>query len=493
MSSTNNLKLLAIGLDAAEPLLIQQMIEAGLMPGIGELAADGSWLRVEAPAYIGSGSVWPTFITGTSATEHGRYSEWIWRPGEMKLERYHGRDLDPFWKKLDNEGIAVGVLDVPFATPVGLKSGFEVAEWWAHDSVLENTQSGPENIANLIRQVPAHPLSFKRQAAVKPTDVAAMRQLTTDSTEGVRRRARLAQHLIDHTDPTMALIVFPETHHAGHQLWHTIDSDHPIYSSQNLSYAEPLLQEVYREIDCQITNLASKTNGDTAVMVFSLHGMKPGLGSPAFLSGLLCELGFSQLNGWRSQTWSERCWSLLGGLKKRSPQFVRNAYYRRTPQVAIQKVARPTMIPLYNWQKTRAFSLPTDQYGWIRINLKGREVKGSVALSDYSATRDELEAMLRGLKDSDDRPLVREIVRTAADESQAQQQHIPDLVVHWHDEAFAPRLRIANTNLECQPVGIKTGQHALDGFCLLKGGPKDLGTSILAQEMGSLITRMVVQ
>jgi predicted AlkP superfamily phosphohydrolase/phosphomutase len=173
--------------------------------------------------------------------------------------------------------------------------------------------------------------------------------------------------------------------------------------------------------------------------------------------------------------------------------FVRNAYYRLPPQTAIQEVARPTMIPVYNWQKTRAFSLPTDQYGWIRINLKGREVKGSVALSDYSETRDELEVMLRGLKDSDGRPLVREIVRTVADESQAAQYDLPDLVVHWRDEAFTLRLRIANTNLECQPVGIKTGQHALDGFCVLKGGPKDLGTSILAQEMSSLITRMVVQ
>ena len=489
----SNLKVLAIGLDAAEPSLIQKMMNDGLMPGVATLAAQGRWLRVEAPAYIGSGSVWPTFMSGKSAAEHGRYSEWIWRPEKMTVERYHGRDLNPFWKGLDEKGIAVGVLDVPFATPVGLKLGFEVAEWWAHDSVLETTQSGPEKIAALLQDIPAHPLSYRRQGAVKPNNALAMRQLSADAAEGVRRRAMLAQHLIDQTKPALALVVFPETHHTGHQLWHTVAAEHPVYRSHDLFSGEPLLQDVYREVDRQISNLASQTNGDTMVMVFSLHGMKPGLGSPAFLSQLLCARGFSRINSWRSQTWSERRWSVLAGIKKTSPQFVRNAYYRLTPQTAIQQVARPTMIPVYNWQKTRAFSLPTDQYGWIRINLVGREVKGSVRLSGYEETCDELGMMLKELKDQAGQPLVRNIVRTAEDGARALHQRIPDLVVHWHDAAFAPGLRIAKTDFECQRVGIKTGQHALDGFCVMKGGPEDVGTSILAEEMGSLITSMLLR
>ena len=491
MSSNNGLKVLAIGLDAAEPSLIQQMINEGSMPGLEELAANGRWLRVDAPAHIGSGSVWPTFITGTAATDHGRYSEWIWRPEKMSLERYHGRDLMPFWKKLDDKGIAVGVLDVPFATPIGLKSGFEVSEWWAHDSVLESMQSGPEKVASLIKEVPVHPLSLKRQASVRPNDADAMKQLVVDSNEGIRRRALLAQHLIDSTHPSFALIVFPETHHAGHQLWHTVAPDHPIYEEQDLSLSEPLMREVHREIDRQIAKLTSKVDGDTIVMVFSLHGMKAVFGAPVFLQQLLCYHGFSQIADWNSQTWPERRWSMLAGIKKRAPFFVRDLYYKLTPEKAIQQVARPTMLPVYDWQRTRAFSLPTDQYGWIRINLKGREASGSVMLSEYNETRDALEAMLQNLKDSDGQMLVRKVVRTALDEGEALQHKLPDLVVHWHDAAFAPRLRIANTNLEFQSAGIKTGQHALDGFCVMKGGPKDLGASLRAQDMGDLITRMV--
>src|SRR5437867_2415866 len=233
MSSTNSLKVLAIGLDAAEPSLIQRMIADGLMPGLAALLKNGRWLRVEAPAYIGSGSVWPTFITGTPPTNHGLYSEWIWKPAKMSLERYHGRDLVPFWKQLDQEGTAVGVFDVPFATPVGLNRGFEVSEWWEHDSVLAATQSGPANIDAVLKKVPPHPLSLKRHV-VKPYDAVRLRQLTADSREGVRRRGALAQRLIDHTQPVLAVIVFPETHHAGHYLWHTTATEHPLYCGHDL-------------------------------------------------------------------------------------------------------------------------------------------------------------------------------------------------------------------------------------------------------------------
>jgi predicted AlkP superfamily phosphohydrolase/phosphomutase len=200
-------------------------------------------------------------------------------------------------------------------------------------------------------------------------------------------------------------------------MWHTVASDHPLYRSKNFFSSEPLLQDVYGEVDRQITKLAAKAGQDAIVMVFSLHGMKAGRGSPVFLQQVLCMRGFSQISSWSSQSWSERRWSMLAGLKKRSPQFVRNLYYRTTPESAIQQVARPTMLPVYDWQKTRAFSLPTDQYGWIRINLKGREANGSVPLDSYCETRDELEAMLRQLENSDGQPLVREVIRTAANDA----------------------------------------------------------------------------
>src|SRR5205809_1138486 len=161
MTSTNS-SVLAIGIDAAESTLVRQLIDQDEMPALKSLLADGKWLSVRSPAAIGSGTVWPTFITGEEPTEHGNYSEWKWQPETMSLGRYHGRHLLPFWKKLADQGLRVGVFDVPFAPPAEIAHGFEICEWWAHDSTADGLQIFPDRIRSLVLEAPPHPLSANR-------------------------------------------------------------------------------------------------------------------------------------------------------------------------------------------------------------------------------------------------------------------------------------------------------------------------------------------
>jgi len=100
--------------------------------------------------------------------------------------------------------------------------------------------------------------------------------------------------------------------------------------------------------------------------------------------------------------------------------------------------------------------------------------------------------MLRDLKDGKGRLLVRDIVLTASKET-ALGHRLPDIVVHWNDAAFLPGLRIAGTNIVAQPVGIKTGQHALDGFCLInRKDTLNPENSLLAEEMGQFISQLTL-
>jgi predicted AlkP superfamily phosphohydrolase/phosphomutase len=100
------------------------------------------------------------------------------------------------------------------------------------------------------------------------------------------------------------------------------------------------------------------------------------------------------------------------------------------------------MLPVYDWENTRAFSLPTDQYGWIRINLIGREAQGSVPLDRYSDTCAQLEQLMLGLTNEDGQSLVQDVTRTCANAESALSNPLPDLVVRWQDAAFAWPLRI---------------------------------------------------
>jgi predicted AlkP superfamily phosphohydrolase/phosphomutase len=128
------------------------------------------------------------------------------------------------------------------------------------------------------------------------------------------------------------------------------------------------------------------------------------------------------------------------------------------------------MMPAYDWRRTRAFSLPTDQYGWIRINLRGREAEGIVSPDGYEGVCAELSDMLSTLAAEDGELLVEDVVRTATDADSALVNPLPDLVVHWRYAAFAPSLKIRGSKVPAQLVGKKsTGQHASPGFCIYRG------------------------
>jgi predicted AlkP superfamily phosphohydrolase/phosphomutase len=492
MSNDCRSSVLAIGIDAAETTFVKQLIEQNEMPALRSLLNEGRWLRVESPAHIGSGAVWPTFMSGEEPTAHGVYSEWSWRPEAMSLTRYHGRHLTPFWKPLAQQEIPLGVFDVPFALPVGVSRGFEVCEWWAHDTTGAGLQAGPNEILSLVKRSLAHPLSANRFVDTTPDNQSNLRELTAACIEGVRLRGTLARQLIRETKPRLSLLVFPEIHHAGHQMWHTIEPNHQFYNGRELNGGralEPLLKHVYQAVDKQIASLIEVADSSTTVMVFALHGMRPALGFPAFLGPLLCERGFSRRESWTSQSWAKRGLSLLAATKRHTPDNFKKLYYKLTPTAATHKLARPTMLPVYDWKNTRAFSLPTDQYGWIRINLVGREAQGCVALDQYDETCRQLEEMLLALTTESGQALVHDITRTANSAEIATSNPLPDLVVHWRDAAFASPLKIKDSKVQAQPVGKKsTGQHASEGFCIYRGAEGQyLGGVVAAKDLGRLI------
>jgi predicted AlkP superfamily phosphohydrolase/phosphomutase len=236
----------------------------------------------------------------------------------------------------------------------------------------------------------------------------------------------------------------------------------------------PGLEEILEAVDREIGRLVEDAGPEAAVMVFSLHGMRPALGIPAFLGPLLCERGLSRLAQWSTQSGAERIASMIARLKRRAPAVIKR-FYSGLPASARRRLARPTMMPVYDWTATRAVALPTDQHGWIRVNLAGREAAGIVPLDQYDATCDEIAAFVRSLRDEAGRPLVRSVVRTAEPADAVLEIPLPDLVVHWEERACAAPFAIQGSQVIGQTVSANlTSQHAFEGFCLWRG-PSDPG------------------
>jgi predicted AlkP superfamily phosphohydrolase/phosphomutase len=123
-----------------------------------------------------------------------------------------------------------------------------------------------------------------------------------------------------------------------------------------------------------------------------------------------------------------------------------------------------------------------------------REAQGSVSLDQYEKTCSELQDLLLGLVNDDDQPLVQDVVHTAANPENALSNPLPDLVVHWHDTAFAWPVRIKGSKVRAEPVGKKsTGQHASEGFCIYRGAKaQELGEVVAAKDLGRLITESLM-
>ncbi|HEY6187719.1 MAG TPA: alkaline phosphatase family protein [Pyrinomonadaceae bacterium] len=493
-STERRRRVLAIGLDAAEPLLVRRLIERGELPSLKRLLEDGgAWSRVQSPAHVGSGAVWPTFMTGLEAHEHGIHSEWSWQPERMRLAAVTNDHLTPFWKELALKGIEVGVLDVPFAPLVGLSSGYEISEWGSHDPLAGRMLVSPPALDELIaRSVGPHPFSSGVSDATAPDASDELKRHGEACLHGAELRGRLAARLLSENPVDLSLIVFTEIHHASHRLWHTVEHAHQDNGLESCveGATSSALLDVYREVDRQIGRLVELAGSETTVFVFSLHGMRACQGISSLMEPLLIDLGLARLSGWRTQSWAERAKMTLAAVKRRTPRAVKDAYYRLMSRSVITRLAQPTMLPAYDWSQTRAFALPTDQHGWIRVNLAGREALGVVDESEYRETCDRIEESLRALVTEDGLPLVHDVLRPSMENGGTRPHKLPDIVVHWTDAALTKGLRLKDRALATRTIALKqTGQHAPEGFCIVKDGASmpPFGQTIAARDLHRLM------
>lgn len=488
--------MLAIGIDAAEVRLVRRFVEEGHLPAIGRLASVHGWGRVSSPATIGSGAVWPTFITGESPERHGLFGEYAWNPRTLRLDRPSFDHLEPFWRRIAESGRRVAVVDVPFAPLVRQSNLFEIADWGAHDWLGGRRQIQPPALEQQLGDVAnvAHPLVASAVDSRGPDDVEGLRHVIRSCAEGARMRGDLAVRLFDETRPDLMILVFTEAHRASHLLWHTAHADHPAWSEHVGRLPDDVnhgLLDVFRAIDVQVGRLLAHVNPGNA-LVFSLHGMQSARGIPSFLGDVLERWGYVARRSLWQQSMGERVANAARAFKRRVPNALKAAYYSRIPKAVTMQFAQPSMeVPAFDWRRTRAFSLPTDQHGWIRVNLAGRESQGTVSPSDYARTCDELRTRLLRLASPEGR-LVRHVT-LVADMLGGPPRQLPDLVVEWSANASRSRVRVLDPALESTPVGLKfVSQHDHDGFYVTAGaGLEEWPASVDAAELGERITRAV--
>jgi predicted AlkP superfamily phosphohydrolase/phosphomutase len=337
----------------------------------------------------------------------------------------------PFWNSFKNR---VGVVDLP-KVPLDPKlDGFQLVEWGAYDHYSKFSSTPGDLAEKILQRFGRHPfLDHNFEVALhKRRDFDALK---AQFSEGIRMKQRLNLALMKELRPRLFFGVFGETHAAGHALWRFQDPRHPSYEADGPH--RDALRDIYRELDRAIGAFMEALPRDYVFMLLSSHGFcMDSMAGEAFLCEVLVKAGVSV------------------------PRLEKITYAPYAPAMT------------FDMKRSRAFALPTDLQGYIRINLRGREPNGIVPESEYDSVCEELKAELLALCHGDNgAPVVKEVIRIRDTFQGPFIEELPDLSVIWNTDyvvtnVVSPRCGLIRRDPDLSAGG---GNHRGGGFILVSG------------------------
>jgi predicted AlkP superfamily phosphohydrolase/phosphomutase len=126
-------RVIVIGLDGLEPMIVDSMLAAGALPNLARLRAQGGYRRVATTTPAETPVAWSTFATGTNPGGHGIFDFIRRDPAtylpDLALNRYEQKNPllppkavnlrrgTPMWELLSEAGVAATVVRCPCTYP----------------------------------------------------------------------------------------------------------------------------------------------------------------------------------------------------------------------------------------------------------------------------------------------------------------------------------------------------------------------------------------
>jgi predicted AlkP superfamily phosphohydrolase/phosphomutase len=378
------------------------------------------------------------------------------------------------------------VIDVPFMPLLEDFNGVQLREFAAHD-----TWAGPAS----------HPPTLIKELYASCGEPPLHRFMCDHRVATVGRKTIFEELLLRADIKTSALCnlmarerwdlffaVYGETHCAGHQLWPARENGKLVSSVDGLSDPWEPLRRLYAKIDEGIGVLVADAGADADVVLFTSHGSGFYLGGPQLLPEILRRLGLSSGWEWPGRRTLRRL-ALMTRRSIRVPQ-VEDVAVLHTPRA--QRVRAWLGIERYpgQFQRCRAFAMPNNRIGAIRLKIAGRDRNGAVAPSEadgvLDAITEELDCLVdpkTGLK------LVRRIDRADTRLGTERSTLTPDLLVKFRtdigpvEHAHSPRLGTIYVP-NARPHYVRTGDHVPQSRAWIatrssRGGAKGARRNIL--------------
>ncbi|MEM8504161.1 MAG: alkaline phosphatase family protein [Cyanobacteria bacterium P01_D01_bin.1] len=455
--------LVILGLDAGDPDLIQQWVQAGDLPNLAALMNRGCYGRLTGPELVFEDGVWVNLFSGQSAGHHGyHYYRQLQKPSSYGLRPVWGPDFNSpaFWSYLQGSDQKVALIDVPEVLPIEGLQGIQLADWAVHRPLVPPSTQPPDLLAQVKR-------IFGRQINIHEDFDA---DLTTDQKiyqrllTRVQKKGELCRRLWAQDDYDLMVGVFAESHTGGHQLWS--------YAKSESGLDSPLkdgLRSLYQAIDREIGLILQQLPDSANVFVVSPLGLQDQYPTGGLMADFLLKLGYRTLPTPGDQPISL---SPMAILRRILPESVRIALSQFLPRETRERLLSDQFQGGTDWSKTTVFMVPSEFSSYLHVNLKGREPLGIVEPGDeYEALLERLEQDLRQLVDPrSGEPVVQEVLRPR-DLFDDVHDTLPDVVVKWRSGVdFMETVEHPSATLQQErPEFFRGSDHNQSGFVAAAG------------------------
>jgi predicted AlkP superfamily phosphohydrolase/phosphomutase len=449
-----------VGLDAVDEAMVESWCAEGALPALDRLRHSGVWIPLRHADAYPSASVWPTIYTGTPPGHHAIVYPVGIVPGTLALESVvpEASAEPPVWSRLSAAGLRSIVVDVPFA-PLGPdKRTVQILDWGAYERPGPPRAWPPDALAGAIEHAGPYPL--QRDLSRDPASTEAERRRDHASlVAGVAVKGAAVRWLLRHRPWDFFMANFTEAHAVGHHYWGV----GPAWRHGGPGEA---VQEVYRAIDVELARLLDVLDlTTTTLIVLSGHGMGRNFSGWHLMEPLLRRLGLLVSS-------PATPGSALARLRQACPARVRRVVSRWLPSRARVSMSQYWLLGSLDLRRTRAFALPSDQLGFVRLNVAGREPDGVVQPGgEYATICGDLAGSLRGLVDLEtERPVVSRVFDADQTFPGPHRDRLPDLLVKWNEEATLEAVRAPGGQVTRErPRDPRSGNHRPEGFALVCG------------------------
>ncbi|HWO41242.1 MAG TPA: hypothetical protein VNO43_05510, partial [Candidatus Eisenbacteria bacterium] len=242
---------------------------------------------------------------------------------------------------------------------------------------------------------------------------------------------------------------------------------HTAQAASRLSHALP---GIYTDLDAALSALVKNVPDDATILIVSVHGIEANYSGNHLMPAVLAKLGF-QANANAATSESRRS---LHAFKRFVPDRVKaavNAYL--LPDSFHDRVRSRTFSRSIDWDKTRAFFIPSDQFqGFISINLKDREPYGTIRPGrEYEELCGQICYELGRLTNPQSgKPALREVVQTAKLYGFDSLSALPDIVLCWSKDGPINQLFHPSFGaIEGHTAALRRTQHSGYGFLIAAG------------------------